>query len=500
MDVDLRTGDVVAAVSFFASPWLCRLDGGTLVEKTRTLLRDVGAARLLPNGDAAVAGTSRDVISVVDRKGGVKTFGLPVAVSPVAMTGVEGKGLLVGTQAGGLVRFEAASGKSVNLAGDAETTLADLRGMRTPTSFLKPVDRAWMFRGYGKWLNTFVEPQREDSIHGIDVVSEQTRPVRAAAEGIVTFAGWKSDEVGQAVVIEHAGGWQTRYEHLHRVPCVTSGQAVKAGDMIGRLGDTGITCLGIDLYFEIRQDQTPVDPVPLFEDGLAGWLKVTDRNNSTMIRNRGFEGAWPDEALRGIPKQYWENCFLEPELSIQGRQSFRFGGVVKSPGPGLQFANRSVRPYTWYVVDEWRHRPPRTMLLCNLVERSFGFPTSRTYGQNLHGYNHGWASTFPTPGILGNIAMAGENVPRHAAGNTTDIRSGVWLERRGDWYHFRSTPMWTSGGDWFGYSMAGDSAGMPDEGARLMMEEGQQARNIRYFTVDEYGRLECDVIQNKRAE
>ena len=37
--------------------------------------------------------------------------------------------------------------------------------------------------------------------------------------------------------------------------------------------------------------------------------------------------------------------------------------------------------------------------------------------------------------------MASRNVPRHAAGNTTDIRSGVWLERRGNWYHFRSTPL-----------------------------------------------------------
>jgi hypothetical protein len=42
--------------------------------------------------------------------------------------------------------------------------------------------------------------------------------------------------------------------------------------------------------------------------------------------------------------------------------------------------------------------------------------------------------------------------------------------------------------------MAGDSAGMPDEGARLMVEEGQGPRNVRYFVVDEYRRLECDVM------
>ncbi|MCZ6893450.1 MAG: TolC family protein, partial [Gammaproteobacteria bacterium] len=41
------------------------------------------------------------------------------------------------------------------------------------------------------------------------------------------------------------------------------------GDMIGRVGDSGISVLGVDLYFEARKHGTPVDPMPLFEGGIT---------------------------------------------------------------------------------------------------------------------------------------------------------------------------------------------------------------------------------------
>ena len=73
----------------------------------------------------------------------------------------------------------------------------------------------------------------------------------------------------------------------------------------------------------------------------------------------------------------------------------------------------------------------------------------------------------------------------------------MWLERRGHWYHYRSVPYYTGGNDIDLYTLAGDSVGInPAEGVRLMMEEGQEDNgNNVYFTVDDYRRLECDLIQ-----
>ncbi len=46
---------------------------------------------------------------------------------------------------------------------------------------------------------------------------------------------------------------------------VDAGDEVRTGDVIGTVGETG-SLSGPGLYFEVRQDQEPVDPVPLFAE------------------------------------------------------------------------------------------------------------------------------------------------------------------------------------------------------------------------------------------
>ncbi len=97
---------------------------------------------------------------------------------------------------------------------------------------------------------------------GIDFKGEVGSPILAAAEGRVTFAGWKAG-YGQTIEITHGNGMLTRYAHLSRIG-VRVGQAVEAGATIGGLGNTGRST-GPHLHFEVRINDRAVNPRPFLE-------------------------------------------------------------------------------------------------------------------------------------------------------------------------------------------------------------------------------------------
>src|SRR5207302_10300842 len=93
---------------------------------------------------------------------------------------------------------------------------------------------------------------------GIDIGAARGTPIRAAASGTVTFAGQMSG-YGNVVILQHAGGLQTRYAH-QRAMSVAAGQTVAAGEVIGAVGATG-EATGPHLHFEVRLNGVAVDPV-----------------------------------------------------------------------------------------------------------------------------------------------------------------------------------------------------------------------------------------------
>ena len=97
---------------------------------------------------------------------------------------------------------------------------------------------------------------------GIDFKGAIGSPIFAAAEGRVTFVGWKSG-YGKAVEITHANGMMTRYAHLSRFD-VTQGQLVEAGTRIAGMGSTGRST-GSHLHFEVRINDRAVNPRPFLE-------------------------------------------------------------------------------------------------------------------------------------------------------------------------------------------------------------------------------------------
>jgi murein DD-endopeptidase MepM/ murein hydrolase activator NlpD len=85
--------------------------------------------------------------------------------------------------------------------------------------------------------------------------------VRATAGGVVDAAG-RSGDFGKLVVVNHGGGWETRYAHLRRVK-VEPGDRISRGAEIGTVGRTG-NATGDHLHYEVRHHGAPIDPWPTF--------------------------------------------------------------------------------------------------------------------------------------------------------------------------------------------------------------------------------------------
>ncbi|MDA8236907.1 MAG: peptidoglycan DD-metalloendopeptidase family protein [Chloroflexi bacterium] len=97
---------------------------------------------------------------------------------------------------------------------------------------------------------------------GIDIAAPAGTAVRAIAAGTVLWAGWKNNGGGNVVVLRHADGMVTTYNHNQRV-LVRRGEQVSAGQRIALVGATGIAT-GPHLDFRIEMESRLVDPLALY--------------------------------------------------------------------------------------------------------------------------------------------------------------------------------------------------------------------------------------------
>ena len=111
-------------------------------------------------------------------------------------------------------------------------------------------------RGYVTQGQALADSTREDH-PGIDIAVPVGSLVRASGGGTVLQTG-EHAEYGRFVPLEHPEGYQSMYGHLSRILAV-QGTVVRAGEVIGRSGDTGRSSAP-HLHFEIRHNGVSIDP------------------------------------------------------------------------------------------------------------------------------------------------------------------------------------------------------------------------------------------------
>ena len=138
-------------------------------------------------------------------------------------------------------------------------------GTRAPTGTLQ-----WPLPVAGTITSQFghrVDPiTGEVSSHtGTDIACAEGTPILAAADGTVTVANsldsW-GGSYGYYIQIDHGGGLETLYAHCSSI-CVTTGQQVQAGEVIGYVGHTG-RVTGSHLHLEVHVNGSRTDAMRYF--------------------------------------------------------------------------------------------------------------------------------------------------------------------------------------------------------------------------------------------
>jgi murein DD-endopeptidase MepM/ murein hydrolase activator NlpD len=94
--------------------------------------------------------------------------------------------------------------------------------------------------------------------NGVDYYAPAGAPVGSVAPGVVTLAGWTGGG-GRTVKVRHPNGYETEYLHLSAIT-VRAGARVGQGDLVGRVGKTGLAT-GVHLHYGLKKNGRYVNPV-----------------------------------------------------------------------------------------------------------------------------------------------------------------------------------------------------------------------------------------------
>jgi murein DD-endopeptidase MepM/ murein hydrolase activator NlpD len=95
--------------------------------------------------------------------------------------------------------------------------------------------------------------------NGINIALPENTPVKAAEDGVVTYAGNELTAYGNLVQVRHPNGYSTVYAHVKEL-LVKRGDPVKRGQPIARSGQTG-NVNAPQLHFQVRKGASPLDPM-----------------------------------------------------------------------------------------------------------------------------------------------------------------------------------------------------------------------------------------------
>jgi murein DD-endopeptidase MepM/ murein hydrolase activator NlpD len=139
--------------------------------------------------------------------------------------------------------------------GEVEDALVELKDRLDHTPSIWPTT-GWLSRGFGLKYDPFTGFKQMHN--GIDIANRRGTPIVASATGRVVSVG-NNGGMGKTIVIDHGGGFQTKYAHLSEFK-VTRGQFVKRGEVIGLMGSTGYST-GPHLHYEVVRNGQSLNPM-----------------------------------------------------------------------------------------------------------------------------------------------------------------------------------------------------------------------------------------------
>lgn len=101
---------------------------------------------------------------------------------------------------------------------------------------------------------------------GLDFTADIGTPVYATGDGVVKSA-YFSGSYGNVIFLDHNFGYETRYAHLSKFN-VKKGEKIKRGEIIGFVGDTGMSH-GPHLHYEVVYKGVQINPINFFQRDLS---------------------------------------------------------------------------------------------------------------------------------------------------------------------------------------------------------------------------------------
>ncbi|MFM8834595.1 MAG: M23 family metallopeptidase [Cytophagales bacterium] len=101
--------------------------------------------------------------------------------------------------------------------------------------------------------------------NGLDFTAPKGSPVYATGDGVVMYTGFST--YGNVIYLDHGFGFETRYAHLTKY-IVEPGQFVKRGQVIGCVGNTGLS-QAPHLHYEVHYKNVPINPINFFQRDLS---------------------------------------------------------------------------------------------------------------------------------------------------------------------------------------------------------------------------------------
>jgi murein DD-endopeptidase MepM/ murein hydrolase activator NlpD len=148
--------------------------------------------------------------------------------------------------------------------------------MAIPVSFPIEKENALIISGFGMRDHPILDEPRLHT--GIDIKAPVGTAILATANGkVINTTEQIGYGYGRPCVIEHKYGYQTLYGHMVRLE-VYKDKIVQKGDVIGRVGDTGLS-QGPHLHYEVRKNGKPLNPSFFIFEGLKEkeYQEIVDR-------------------------------------------------------------------------------------------------------------------------------------------------------------------------------------------------------------------------------